>query len=82
MDFAGKKAARRSMGQAVPEHDIERLLDTARGPGAAAPAARAVPNEFSARLDRNRFGKRPPWPKPPGPIQSTPTHVRRPRGMG
>ncbi|MEZ5723149.1 MAG: hypothetical protein R3D59_17455 [Paracoccaceae bacterium] len=57
IDPAGKKAARRSMGEAVAERDIDRLLKTARTPGGAVAAARPTQKDFAMRLDLQRTGR-------------------------
>lgn len=57
IDPAGKKAARRTMGEAVAERDIERLMRTARAPGSEGRAARPTQNDFAMRLDLQRAGR-------------------------
>ena len=53
----GKHSARRTMGEAVSESDIDRLLSTARRPRggvAPVPAASVPRDDFAARMDRHR----------------------------
>ncbi|MCB1329318.1 MAG: hypothetical protein KDK28_07665 [Maritimibacter sp.] len=58
IDPAGKKAARQTMGEAVAERDIERLLRTASSPGAKtgpkSRVAKPTQNDFAKRLDLQR----------------------------
>lgn len=59
IDPAGKKAARQTMGEAVAERDIERLLRTASSPGGKTRVARPTQNDFAMRLDLHRNGRHP-----------------------